>query len=288
MRERSAPWPPDRLAVSVRLSSPASPMTRHPALLVRRTDVDSIGTHAGRFAPRSLLPRRGPSSLVRTLGVLCADTTEPVFALTYDDGPDPDHTPPILDVLAAHGARATFFVMTGRAIANRALIERIIAEGHEVQLHGRDHRSMLTRGFRECRRHLVRAKRELASLGVRATLYRPPYLQFRARQMFAVRSLGLTLALASGDSRDWEHDAEESVAMRGAAAVFPGAVLLMHDSRADPETARSADELPRFDRAAVLDLLLRESTARGLQAVTMTELLRRAPVVVARAYHRSL
>ncbi|MCE7481976.1 polysaccharide deacetylase family protein [Microbacterium profundi] len=221
------------------------------------------------------------------LGVLCVDTAEPVFALTYDDGPDPAHTPSILDVLADHGARATFFVLTDRAMAHRDLVARIMAEGHEVQLHGRDHKSMLTRGFWECRRHLGDAQRELESIGVRATLYRPPYMQFRATQMFAARSRGLTLALASGDSRDWEHDEEESIAMRGAAAVFPGAALLMHDSRADPETARSADEIPRFDRAAVLDLLLRNSSARGLQAVTMTELLSRAPAVAARAYHRS-
>ena len=123
---------------------------------------------------------------------------------------------------------------------------------------------------------------------MQATLYRPPYMQFRASQMLAVRSRGLTIALSSGHALDWEHDDEESIAKRGSAAVFPGAVLLMHDSRADPETVLSADKLPHFDRAHVLDLLLRETDARGLQAVTMTELLSRAPAVVARSYHRNI
>ncbi len=261
-------------------------MKRQRTLLVKRTDVDPAGSNAGRFASRQLLRWGVPSALARMLGVLCIDTREPVFALTYDDGPDPYHTPRILEVLARHGARATFFVMSDRAIEHDGIVKKIIAGGHEVQVHGRDHGSMLTRGVGEFWRHMRRARRDLAAIGVRPTLYRPPYMQFRPGQMVAVRLSGLTLALASGDSRDWQHDDEGTIAQRGAAAVFPGAVLLMHDSRADPETARSAAELPRFDRADVIDRLLRDASARGMQAVTMTELMRRGPAVAARAYHR--
>lgn len=261
-------------------------MKRQRAFLVRRTDVDPAGGNAGRFASRQLFRGLVPSAFARMLGVLCVDTREPVFALTYDDGPDPDHTPRILEVLARHGARATFFVMTDRAVEHDDIVKKIIAGGHEVQVHGRDHESMLTRGVGEFWRHVRRARRDLESVGVRPTLYRPPYMQFRRGQMMAVRLSGLTLALASGDSRDWQHDDEGVIAQRGAAAVFPGAVLLMHDSRADPETARSAAELPRFDRADVIDRLLQAAAVRGLQAVTMTELLGRGAAVAARAYHR--
>src|SRR6266536_442678 len=60
-------------------------------------------------------------------------------ALTFDDGPDPGHTAGVLDALAARRVRATFFMLSERAEAEPELARRVLAEGHEVGLHGADH-----------------------------------------------------------------------------------------------------------------------------------------------------
>src|SRR4051812_14282057 len=67
-------------------------------------------------------------------------TGEPIVALTFDDGPDPVVTPRILDVLAAHGARATFFVLGARAARHPDVVRRIAREGHTVATHTQHHR----------------------------------------------------------------------------------------------------------------------------------------------------
>ena len=72
--------------------------------------------------------------------------------LTFDDGPDPDVTPAVLDVLAAAGVRSTFFVLTDRAARHPDLVRRAVREGHEIGLHGPDHRRLTTRPVAEVRR----------------------------------------------------------------------------------------------------------------------------------------
>lgn len=256
-------------------------------LLVRRTQIDASGTHAGDFAALAVAPRFMPAAVGRTLGHLCVDTTEPVFGLTYDDGPHPTHTPEILDVLASHGAQATFFVLTRQALAHPEIVRRAATEGHEIALHGRDHRDLLTMSAASAWRELHRARAELTEItGVRPRLYRPPYLRFTAAQALVFRALGLQLGLCSGDSRDWVHDDERAIADRALAAVFPGAILLMHDMRGDAETASEDEELPHFDRAQVADLLLRGAAERGLAALSVGELLDRHRSVSARTYQK--
>ena len=68
-----------------------------------------------------------------------ATVTEPVVAITFDDGPSPDTTPKVLDALRTDGARATFFVLGKHAERYPEVVERIVREGHEVATHGYDH-----------------------------------------------------------------------------------------------------------------------------------------------------
>ncbi|WP_258934112.1 polysaccharide deacetylase family protein [Nesterenkonia pannonica] len=104
------------------------------------------------------------------------DTADRAVALTYDDGPHPEHTPRILDVLADHQASATFFVLTPAARAHPGILRRMLDEGHRIGLHGADHRSLLTMSTRAAVRAVAKAKDELEQLaGAPVTLYRPPY-----------------------------------------------------------------------------------------------------------------
>jgi len=118
---------------------PARRPSVHRAVLVRRGFVcDYEAGERPRPAPDRVL-RLGRPAWLSISSVAAVATDEPVVSLTYDDGPDPQFTPGILDALAAAGARATFFVMVEPAERHPDLIARILAEGHEVALHGIDH-----------------------------------------------------------------------------------------------------------------------------------------------------
>ena len=79
-----------------------------------------------------------PDWLARTVSkrvTYSVDTAEPALALTIDDGPDPQTTPALLDILRAHQSRATFFLITERITGNEALLDRMTSEGHELGNH---------------------------------------------------------------------------------------------------------------------------------------------------------
>ncbi|MFD4994023.1 polysaccharide deacetylase family protein [Cellulosimicrobium cellulans] len=247
-----------------------------PDLVVRRRDIERDDPPAGAF--RSVAYARGlvPGLLTRSLGTFCVDTTERVFSLTYDDGPDPRSTPGVLDALARHGARATFFVLSEPARRHPDLVRRIVAEGHELALHGRDHSSLLTKEDAAAVAEIRDARAAVEDVaGVALSLYRPPYGEHTWAQARGVRRLGLELTLWSGDAFDWVHDEEAEVARRAVASVFPGAILLLHDTRADPETLGPGERLPAFDRADVLDRILAATRAQGYTESTSGELTAR-------------
>jgi len=227
-------------------------------VLVRRGALDRDPRPAGgTFRSQAVPPFPVPPALAREFGVFCVDTTERVVALTYDDGPHPEHTPRLLDVLARTGATATFFVLGQHVVRYPEVTRRVVAEGHEVALHGEDHRSLLTLGDAEAVRLIGDAKRRVEDVtGVPLRLYRPPYGRHTVAQARGIRRLGLELVIWSGDAHDWLHDAEDRIAGRALHDVFPGGIVLLHDDRADPETLEEGQELPHFDRARVLVTLL--------------------------------
>ena len=103
-------------------------------------------------------------------------TNHPHVVLTYDDGPDPDGTPRILTALDRHDATATFFVLVPRARRHRELLGEIAAAGHEIALHGIDHRRLTQFPPAEVHRRTADGRRELEDLiGTTVRWFRPPY-----------------------------------------------------------------------------------------------------------------
>jgi len=256
-------------------------------LLVRLGDVESAGATGGRLRDVAVARGRVPRLITAPLGTFCVDTDDRVHAITYDDGPDPVQTPPILDVLARWGARATFFVLADAVRRHPDVAARIVADGHELALHGQDHRSLLTLSDREAIT-AVRGAKDLVEdvVGTPVRLYRPPYGAHTLRQAVGLRRLGLDLTLWSGDAVDWLDGEVATIAERAAASVFPGSILLLHDTRADPETIRPGERLPAFDRAAVLERLLARTRGAGFREVTAGELVERHRRVVSIARQR--
>lgn len=181
-------------------------------------------------------------------------------ALTFDDGPDPQRTPAVLDLLARQGVRATFFVVGARAEAHPELVRRMVAEGHVVGNHSYTH------SWRFPLRSLGRTVEELRRTGEvlhritgrQPRLFRPPFGVTNPTIARAVRRLGLDPVGWSIRSLDTMGQSPERVAARILRRLHPGAVILLHDRCAGSER--------------LIGLLVEGLRSRGLEPVTLPEL----------------
>ncbi len=128
----------------------------------------------------------------------------PSVLLTYDDGPDPEGTPAVLRELAAADARATFFVLGTRVQLYPDVFRSVVAEGHEIGLHGADHRRVDQVPEAEFSRVLVESKDMLEQAIQRPVVwYRPPYGRLTLSAWTAVHDAGMTIAGWTCDIQDW-------------------------------------------------------------------------------------
>lgn len=153
-------------------------------------------------------------------------------ALTFDDGPDPQSSPAFLATLAERGIKATFFMLGSMAVRAPGLVADIAAAGHEVGVHGWDHRYLPTRGPLATRRDLTRATELLATLtGTRPRLFRPPYGVLSGPALWYARDLGLTPVLWGAWGREWAPGATgETVLDNLRRGLRGGVTVLLHDS----------------------------------------------------------
>ena len=151
------------------------------------------------------------------------------LALTFDDGPDPDWTPRVLDALAEADARATFFVLTPRAAAHPRLVARMLDEGHAIGVHAHEHVRHTDLDAQAGAADLGRALRILDDLGADPVLWRTPWGVEAAWTAGLARARGLRLVHWTADTHDWRGD--EAAAMLDAIRddVRAGAVVLAHD-----------------------------------------------------------
>lgn len=193
-------------------------------------------------------------------------------ALTFDDGPDPASTPRFLQVLARHGVRATFFVL-GRMLERAPGLGRdLVAAGHEVGVHGWDHRCLLLRPPRQTYDDLARAYDLVASVtGEPPCWYRPPYGLLTTSGVLAARRLGLRPVLWTCWGEDWTSRATAtSVLATVRRDLTDRGTVLLHDSdctSAAGSWRRTLDALPP---------LLRHCDRQGLHVVPLREHLPRA------------
>ncbi|MGH3538435.1 MAG: polysaccharide deacetylase family protein [Pseudonocardiaceae bacterium] len=193
-------------------------------------------------------------------------------AVTFDDGPGLGSTPAMLAMLAALDVRATFFVL-GAALARHRDLGRAVCEaGHELAVHGWDHRWLLGRPFPAIRDDLARARELVAEVtGVAPVWFRPAYGVLTGDAALAARGLGMRPVLWTVWGRDWTAAASaRSVLEEVSPGLRGGATLLLHD--ADHATSPGAwhatvAALPRIvDLAAARGLALGPLRDHGLMA----------------------
>jgi len=185
----------------------------------------------------------------RLLPGLCGVGRAGHVALTFDDGPDPDSTPSFLAALDRLGWRATFFMLGEQVRAHPAVAAEVARAGHEIALHGQEHRSHLARGPVAVADDLRRSLALLTeATGRRPRWYRPPYGIVAGGTLLACRSLGLRPVLWTAWGRDWRAEATARTVLDDiAAGVLSGGTVLLHDSdcTSAPGSWRAAlDALP--------------------------------------------
>ena len=152
------------------------------------------------------------------------------LALTYDDGPNDPHTLRLLEVLARHGAHATFFLI-GRYVAQRPDIAREIAQaGHVVGNHTFTHPLLTFKSAAEIRQELSDCRAALQdAIGQHSNLFRPPFGGRRPAVLHIARELGLEPVMWNVTGYDWNAPSAEVIERKVVSQIRGGDIILLHD-----------------------------------------------------------
>jgi peptidoglycan/xylan/chitin deacetylase (PgdA/CDA1 family) len=189
-------------------------------------------------------------ALPRRLFVVRGPRRQQQVCLTFDDGPHPEFTPKMLDLLSELGVPATFFVIGREAERYPELVRRMAAEGHAVGNHSQTHpaRESLTAG--ETAEEVSRCSRAIAEItGRPPQLYRPPRGKVTARDLWRMWRSGITVVLWNVDPRDYARGTSAEVAeWFRCRHLHGGDIVLMHDNH--PHALEVVPVLVRDARAA--------------------------------------
>ncbi len=183
------------------------------------------------------------------------------IAMTFDDGPHPQNTPRLLDMLAKRNIKATFYVIGRSVDLHPGVLRRTVAEGHEIGNHSHTHRLLSKLGDTEVRQEMQRCQDAIGrAAGVRPRTMRPPYGGLLQRQRELIHDeFGYPTILWSVDPLDWKRPGASVTASRILSATTAGGIVLAHDLH-----SQTVDAMP-----ATLDGLLK----RGFKFVTVSQLI---------------
>ncbi len=182
-------------------------------------------------------------------------------AMTFDDGPHPQNTPRLLDMLRARNIKATFYVIGRSVDLYPNVVRRTVAEGHEIGNHTHTHRLLSKLGMDDVRQEISRCRDAIVrAAGVQPRTMRPPYggmLQTQREMVF--KEFGNPCILWSVDPLDWKRPGPGVVSSRILSGTTAGSIILAHDLH-----SQTVDAMP-----AAMDGLLK----RGFRFVTVSQLL---------------
>ncbi len=191
------------------------------------------------------------------------------IALTFDDGPDPEYTPKLLDLLKRHGAKATFFVVGENAEKHPDIIARIHEEGHLLAIHNYVHKSNWLMRPSTVRKHIQRTSEVIERItGEKPKYYRPPW---GIVNLFDFASKGrIQIVLWTSMFGDWSAKVgEDKLYRRMRSKLKPGEVFLLHDCG----TTFGADRDAPAHTIAALSRILDDGREQGLEFVGIDRLI---------------
>src|SRR3954463_15889626 len=171
------------------------------------------------------------------------------LALTYDDGPNDPYTLDLLDVLAKHNVKATFFLIGKHVAAKPDIARRIAAAGHTIGNHTYTHPNLALCSEARIRQELSDCKKILQdTVGEHSPLFRPPFGARRPRVLSIARELGLTPVQWSVTCYDWKPTTPERIERHAARQISGGDIILQHDGGYKEMGADRAHTVTATDR----------------------------------------
>jgi len=230
--------------------------------------MNSASAKLAQRASRQLTPRQNQRPLpviLKNLNQLANSARQARVCLTFDDGPDPAHTPLILDILAAHNVQASFFVVGSTAKCFPHLIHRMLDDGHTVGNHTYSHHHPWFISARRARLEIARTSQALQRItGAPPQWFRPPHGRLRPAMTAEANAQHMTTVLWSRSAIDWGPLGTMEGVQQRLNDVVVGDIVLMHDGQREhnhPDI--TAQNLPRF---------LENLHARAIQAVTLDQI----------------
>ncbi|KRE64779.1 polysaccharide deacetylase family protein [Paenibacillus sp. Soil750] len=194
-------------------------------------------------------------------------TTQKAVAFTFDDGPNPEYTPQLLDIFDEVSGRATFFMMGKQIELYPETALDVHIRQHEIGNHTYSHPFMTQISLEECERELLVTDELITQVtGTKPVVMRPPYLDFNEEIQAITDKMGYpVIGSNNGGTRDWEMPGVDHILEVTREQVGCGSILLFHDGFGD-----------RSQTIEAVQILVKELTAQGYQLVTVSELLQMA------------
>jgi len=190
------------------------------------------------------------------------------IALTFDDGPNDPYTPRLLDILARHNVKATFF-MLGRYVQARPDLARMVAEaGHVIGNHTFTHPNLIFLSANRARTEIEDCQRALTdAVGEHSSLFRPPFGGRRPASLRVARALGLVPIMWNVTGYDWKAPSPEYIEQKIAKRVRGGSVVLLHDG------AHERMGVDRSKTVVATERVIERCKTQGYEFVTVPEMM---------------
>jgi len=190
-----------------------------------------------------------------------------VIALTFDDGPHPQYTPEILDLLNKYDVKATFFVLGKFAEQYPDIIKRQAIEGHEIGNHTYSHIDVKKVSMEKFEEEFQKTQQIIFSLtGIEPKVFRPPYGFYNEKIISIPNNQGCNVVLWSSrqDSKDWSNPGIDKIVNTILSQIENGDIILLHDNVYHDQS----------QTIEALKIVLPELKNRGYKFVTMSELIK--------------
>lgn len=195
------------------------------------------------------------------------NTDEKLIALTFDDGPDEDFTPQILDILKKYNVKATFYVIGEKVQYNKKIIKREYEEGHEIGNHTYTHINVSKNGYNKIKKEIGDTQSAVKSVtGVYPKTFRPPYRAISKDMCEIIKEKDMNIVLWSYvDARDWQSPGVSSIVKSIETGIQNGCIILLHDyNKVRNSKSQTID---------ALDIIIPDLLEKGYKFVTISELI---------------
>lgn len=195
------------------------------------------------------------------------NTSEKLIALTFDDGPDEDFTPQILDILKKYGVKATFYVIGEKVQYNKKIIRREFKEGHEIGNHTYTHINVSKNGYNKIKKEIGDTQSAIKSVtGVYPKTFRPPYRAISKDMCEIIKQKDMNIVLWSYvDARDWDSPGVSYIIKAIENGIQNGCIILLHDYNKVRNSKSQTIE--------ALNIIIPDLLEKGYKFVTISELI---------------